>query len=191
MEIVDMELKSHQKIENCLVQNGELHDYILHNACHPVNIRLLENNVTYRFLVESAVSYMLNVLQTDFSNYSELQGLSGANVGIPFNIVLLATKKGPLVLINPEIIGKSERTKTVKSNCGSINLRKDIAVVRFKEVTVRYIQFDQTTIGETEGKLNLLTPVERTFTTGTVQHEIDHNLGVLITDIAEDTNKKS
>jgi peptide deformylase len=166
------------KIKKCLVQDGENHDHILHNACHPVNIRLLKNNPSYRSLVETIIFHMLGVFQTNFDNYVELKGLSGANVGIPFNIVILATENEPLVMINPKVVKESKDTKTVVSNCGSINLTEPIKVKRFKEVKVKYVPFNQ------KGT-SLFSTVEKIFNISTVQHEIDHNLGILITDKEE------
>lgn len=170
--------KSRNKIKNCLVQDGEHHDHILHNLCHPVNIRLLKNNSSYRSLVEVIIFHMLDVFQTNFDDYVELKGLSGANVGIPFNIIVLATENEPLVMINPKVIKESKNTKTVISNCGSINLAEPIEIKRFKKIRVRYVQFNQ------RGTNSFFT-VEKTFNTSTVQHEIDHNLGILITDKKE------
>lgn len=163
------------KIKSCLVQDGECYDYTLHNASHPVNIRLLKNNPSYLSLIRSVISHMLDIFETDFDDYAELQGLSGANVGVPFNIVILTIDNKPLVMINPEIIKKSKDTKTVTSNCGSINLTESIKVKRWKKVRVRYVPFNVS-------KANLFNVIERSFSTGTVQHEIDHNLGILITD---------
>jgi peptide deformylase len=163
------------EIKSCLVQDGEHHDYILHNISHPVNIRLLKNNPSYLSLITSVISHMLDILETDFDNYAELQGLSGANVGIPFNIVILTTDNEPLVMINPEIIKKSKDTKTVTSNCGSINLAEPIKVKRWKKVRVKYVPFNVS-------KTNLFNVIKKSFNTGTVQHEIDHNLGILIID---------
>lgn len=163
------------EIKDCLVQNGEHHDYILHNASHPVNVRLLKSNPSYLSLITSVVFYMLDIFETDFGDYAKLQGLSGANVGVPFNIVILTADNKPLVMINPKIIKKSKDTKTITSNCGSINLAEPIKVKRWKKVKVRYIPFNIS-------KTNLFAVIEKSFSTGTVQHEVDHNLGILIID---------
>ena len=62
---------------------------------------------------------MLEILNTKFSDYTKLQGISGANVGIPFNIIIVRDLDNYIIMINPEILSKSKETKLVKSNCGS------------------------------------------------------------------------
>lgn len=170
------------KIKSCLVQDGELHDYILHNKCHPVNIRLLSSNIEYYRIINSIVDHMSDAMNLEYSDYTTLLGISGANVGIPFNIVIVRLKELDLVMLNPEIIRTSNSTRVIESNCGSICLDKPIDVERYTAVTVRYIPFD---VPLNEFKLDSpsqFSPAERVFRTGTVQHEIDHNNGILITD---------
>jgi peptide deformylase len=102
-------------------------------------------------------------------------GISCANLGMAYNIIGFGTEGNrKRFLINPEIIDaeKIELT-TTKSNCGSLHLKEKIPVNRPKWVTVRFYDIN--------GELH-----EETFTgkTGgyTVQHEIDHCNGILITD---------
>ena len=56
---------------------------------------------------------------------------------------------------------------------GVINLKAPITVERLELVTVRY--YDYRDIPDYR-------IVERQFTSGTIQHEIEHNQGILITD---------
>jgi len=136
------------------------------------------------------IKYMGKLSKCDFLDYSKLQGISGANLGIPFNIVgVRATAKaikdglsaieGTLFfLINPKVVEESKETYIVMSNCGSIRLPKKIKVERHEWVKVGY--YDLTGA-----------PKEDVFKGAfgsTLQHEIEHNLGILITDKEETGN---
>lgn len=160
------------KINTALVQVTEKCNKILTTPCHAVNMRLVRSNESYRKIIVNIIQHMLSVLCTKFSDYAELKGISGANVGIPFNIVIVKQKERYLVMINPEILAKSKETYKAMSNCGSINLEKSIEVVRHKEVLVRYTPYENDTF---------LSPIEKVFTSATIQHEVEHNLGILIT----------
>ena len=161
------------KINSALVQINEQECDILKRPCFQVNIRLMKENKSYFEIISNIVDYMKIIMDTKFSDYNNLQGLSGANVGIPFNIVIIYHKNKQVVMLNPVIIKKSDECRTVLSNCGSINLKEPIEVSRFTEVLVRYIPFTM------NGDLKYQ---EKIFKSGTVQHEIEHNLGILITD---------
>lgn len=116
---------------------------------------------------------MLFVLKHRYSDYTVLRGLSGANVAVPINIIAISRKDGPVVMLNPTIVKMSRRFRTVYSNCGSINLPKAVPVKRREWVEVSYYDID----GEHYQK-------RFDFEAGSavIQHEIDHNRGVLITD---------
>ena len=174
-----------------LVQNRELHDDVLHRPLFPVHTHFLRNNNAYHDVIAKIVSYMVLVFKQKYANYDKLQGLSGANVGIPYNIVIITKKSHPdgyIVMLNPTIIDKSRDTTYVESNCGSLNLPEKIKVKRYKEVTVRYVQWP----GEDNPDYEIATAFEEKveiFKGGTVQHEIDHNQGILITDRALEGKK--
>lgn len=161
------------KIVTALVQVGEHAAEILRRPCFPVNLRLMRNNPGYFKIISDIVAHMKLVMATKFSDYAHLQGISGANVGIPFNIVIIYHKEKMLVMLNPVVISKSKLSKVTLSNCGSINLAKPIKVRRATEVTVRYVPFTGDPCLEHK---------EEIFKSGTVQHEIEHNLGILIID---------
>jgi len=75
-------------------------------------------------------------------------------------------------MINPKIVEKSTRTKVLKSNCGSIRLEKSIKVIRPEWIRIEF--HNMNLIKEThkiDGYLGF-----------TIQHEVEHNLGILITD---------
>jgi peptide deformylase len=113
------------------------------------------------------------VITQEYENYQKLSGLSGANIGIPFNIIALGKKDEIVCMINPSIVKMSKQTRMIKSNCGSLNLKDKISVSRREWVDVSY--------HDIFGRHNQ----ERyTIANGgaTIQHEIDHNRGILIID---------
>jgi peptide deformylase len=114
-------------------------------------------------------------MSQEYEDYPKLLGLSGANIGIPFNIISIY-KNGVIHIINPSIVKMSKQTRIVQSNCGSLRLSAKCSVVRREWIEVSY--YDIT------GKHH-----QEKFTIAeggaTIQHEIDHNKGILITN----TNK--
>jgi peptide deformylase len=163
------------KISEALVQNKELYDDVLHRQSFPVNIRLFNDNRAYRLIVKNIIAHMESLFSAEFSDYNPLLGISGANVGIPFNIVIIKRPTGNLIMVNPEIKLTSKETQEVTSNCGSLCLEKSIKKVRPKEVTVHHYKLQKGHLIKAcatfEGKL-----------ASTVIHEIEHNQGILITD---------
>ena len=102
--------------------------------------------------------------------YTKPKGWSGANAGIPFNII--ATHKLG-VLINPKVWNKREPI-IVNSNCGSLTLQNSIEVTRYKYIDLLY---NDVTNGDRQQLLNYCG--DDVFT---IQHEVEHNLGILISD---------
>lgn len=139
---------------------------ILTRPLFNVNLRLLKSSDGYRAIVQSCASYILWCAQTEKEGYSKPKGYSGANAGIPFNIV--ATAKGD-VLLNPKVIQYSSACKETSSNCGSLLLKLPIWVRRPSHVVVEYYDL--------EGVRHTLSGF-----IPTIQHEIDHNNGILILD---------
>lgn len=182
------------RIEDYLVQLDQLIDRasdrrMLKSKLFDVNMRLYRNNKGYRKVIKSIIKYMKYVLSLEFDNYTPGRGISGANVGIPFNIIIIRTTSNNKIttylkemftgtykiLINPEIVSTSVGKVRRKSNCGSLRLPEPIPVVRHKAVSVKYYNLR----GRKE---NLL--FEGSLA-ATVQHEVDHNNGILITDRTE------
>lgn len=160
-------------IKGSLVQIGELDsDKMLKTKFSGVHIRLLKENPTYAAIINEIVDYMEEVLDTKFKDYATLKGISGANVGIPINIIIVVTDDGNIVMLNPEIQRKSSAKREVTSNCGSLRLENPIKVSRHKWITVSYFDLEgESTTEKFEGAV-----------AATIQHEIDHNMGILITD---------
>ncbi len=154
-----------------MLMPNEFDTEILKRRIFNVNIRLLVDNKQYRKIISYIIYYMNNLMETKFSDYTTLKGLSGANLGIPFNIIAVRDNGSIKILINPRITKKSTRTKIINSNCGSIRLSKPIPVRRSIWINVEWYDIKGTRyVSKFEGPVG-----------NTIQHEIDHNLGVLIT----------
>lgn len=158
-------------IKNFIVQNNIDDNDILHRKLFDVNIRLFNINKKYRKLILNIVSYMKKIAKKKFKDYTTAMGISGANVGVPFNIigVLNENKKWDFFL-NPEFLKKSTEKEVVKSNCGSLLLKESIQVERHKWIEIEYYNL------KGEKKLKYFNGQYGR----TIQHEIDHNHGILI-----------
>jgi peptide deformylase len=159
------------KVEDISVQLGEKHDEALKMVGGPVNIRLFKENKAYKRMILHIVDYMCDCMDASYENYTDLCGISGANIGIPLNIIVVNLGEEETVMLNPEIIDASEETRIAKSNCGSLNLPEPIEVERHKSVIVKYYDED--------GVKKVKDIKEGA---GTTQHEIDHNKGIMILD---------
>ena len=147
------------------IRNAEDRD-ILTRKGFDVNLRLMRTSPQYREIVLSACRYILELATTTREGYSQPYGYSGANAGIPWNII--ANRNGTL-MINPHILAASGRFRVHSTDCGSLTLEKPIYVNRCREVTIEYWDM-------------ALTHFIVTGHYPTEQHEIDHNLGILIWD---------
>jgi peptide deformylase len=163
-------------VEENLVQNSEKENDYLHRPLFNVNIRLFTSNEHYRKTIIDICDYMKLVMLQEYKDYSKLAGLSGANIGIPFNIISILKNDEITHMINPSIVRMSKQTLTVQSNCGSLRLPNKISVLRREWVEVSYYDIS--------GRHH-----QEKFTIvdggGTIQHEIDHNKGILITNISK------
>lgn len=148
-----------------LLKNGGVEKDFLTRKLFDVNMRLFHINDDYRSIVQCCVEYIRECAMTEAEGYKKPHGYSGANAGIPFNIIALADGT---VMINPTYAEVGPGTKESLSNCGSLLLEKPISIWRWARVVVDYYNRDGIKC-QTEGYLP------------TVQHEIDHNNGILIT----------
>jgi peptide deformylase len=143
----------------------------------PVNMRLWHSSTSYRAIIQHCCDYMKQIVLSDLDGYSEPYGISGANVAIPFNIIGIVharSRKGKWaeILINPSYEPESQSEDWLtQSNCGSIRLPKPIIVRRHSRIKVSW--WDE------QGKFHQL---QNLVNAGTIQHEVDHNRGILITD---------
>jgi peptide deformylase len=164
---------------------------ILHRKGFNVNMRLFKESAGYRKIILDIIMYMGRISKKEFSDYPQVRGISGANIGIPLNIIgmrssrnisdntLSVQKDDMYFMINPEIVERGVNSKVVKSNCGSIRLPEKINVKRSLRIKVKY--FD---IGGAP-RCHVFHAPE----SFTVQHEIDHNSGILVTDIEYKENQ--
>lgn len=103
-------------------------------------------------------------------------GLAAVQVGVSRRLIVLDVtgedeEKSPIVMINPQIVGRSSQTRLHEEGCLSIpDVR--IEIERPAEVRVRYL--------DREGKPKELAAADLLATA--VQHEIDHLDGRLIID---------
>ncbi len=165
------------KVAQVVVQDKEKHDAVLHMIGGPVNIRLFKNNSAYHKLICNIVNYIKFAGGLKFEDYASIQGISGANVGLSLNIVVINTKDDAETFLNPKIVKASEEMVSCNSNCGSLNLPNKIKILRHRWVVVEYYdmegkwQSNKFRIGD-----------DNAVASATLQHEIEHNLGILVTD---------
>jgi Polypeptide deformylase len=148
-----------------LLRNPEDRD-ILTRKLFDVNMRLFKSSPGYHQIIMDICEYLRWCAQTEKDGYKKPHGYSGANAGIPFNIIALADG---MVMINPHYGDVGPDRVESLSNCGSLMLEKPIKIWRWRRVQVHYFNPDGVKC-ELEGYVP------------TIQHEIDHNLGILITD---------
>ncbi len=145
-----------------------------------VNMRLFSTSDGYRAVVLAACDWIAKLCTTKMEGYKLPHGMSGANAGIPWNIIGIARNRGQddaytQIMINPKIGAYGGKVIESQSNCGSLCLKEPITIKRRERVTLGWFDMDGKdccgTFGREDGGF-------------TIQHEVDHNLGVLITDRA-------
>lgn len=176
-----------KKIEyliDVFIQDGQENDDCLHRPGFNIDIKLFAENAVFNSIIHKIIDYMKMILLSKFKDYGKLKGISGANIGIPFNIVATLYDGVIEVFINPVILKVSRSKTNVLSNCGSINLPKAIKVERHSWVLVKWMD-----VGGEHHEENF--SVTNSKKACTLQHEIDHNQGILITDLITDLNIRS
>lgn len=145
-----------------------------------VNMRLFNNkkNPNYRRIVQGICRYLAGIAVKEMDGYKKPHGMSGANIGIPFNIIAIVRERNKRneyaeVMINPTIIGYEKVEIPSQTNCGSIRLKDPITVMRYSTITLKWHDIDG---------VQKVASFNRENGGFTIQHEVDHNLGVLITD---------
>ena len=152
------------------IKNEEDRD-ILTRPNFDVNMRLFYSNPQYRHIVSSCCDLIRLCTLTEKEGYKAPHGWSGANAGIPFNIIGVKYEDACRILINPNIYSTDGKRIKVKTNCGSVILKEPTEMVRWEYIWVRYFNefgesFDWGKIGPNPGF--------------TIQHEIQHTQGILI-----------
>lgn len=148
----------------------------LRKPLFPVSMRLYKSSPGYKKIIQECCDYLKEVALMEFSDYSKPRGISGANVGIPFNIIGVVIDKDVKIFLNPELLYFHRvGSKLVTTNCGSVRLKKPITLHRDEMIVVEYYGMDgRKYTANYSGAI-----------ASTIQHEVDHNLGILITDRAE------
>ena len=129
------------------------------------------------------IEFSKNLIAT--MKYHKGLGLAAVQVGVLKKIIAvdiintgregdssLNLEEGPRILINPEIIEKSNDKKTYTEGCLSFgNIFPEVE--RYNKIKVRYLDLD--------GKENLL-EVSDNIISSCLQHEIDHTNGIVFLD---------
>lgn len=144
----------------------------------PVNMRLFKTSIYYKNIILDQCNYIRKLCLQTCDGYKKPHGMSSANAGLAFNIIGITKNRNKIneyceIMINPEIITRSEKMTESLSNCGSLTLENPIKLIRNFEITVKYF---------TESGDLIVKSFTRVENSLTIQHEIDHNLGILITD---------
>lgn len=107
-------------------------------------------------------------------------GLAAVQVGVLRRVVVIDIGDGPVILINPEIIDKSEKEYLEVEGCLSVPGEQGF-VFRPEEVTVKAL--------DREGKEQIIESKERFFSKA-ICHELEHLDGILYTDHLVEPNEE-
>lgn len=157
----------------CTHLNNEEDRDILTRKIFDVNMRLFRVNPQYRDFVLAAATYIAWNSATEKEGYKKPHGFSAANAGIPFNIIAYQRNDNPKVMLNPKITRYYGEVIASESNCGSLTLAEPITIHRSEFIDVEYCNLHGDPV-----RLEGITRRQGGFT---IQHEVDHNNGVLIT----------
>lgn len=155
------------------IKNPEDKD-ILTRRLFDVNMRLFETSKEYRNIINSICQYLIWWAKTPKDGYKMPHGVSGANAGISFNIIAVNRGEFPNIMINPKILKSYGKKIESESNCGSLTLEAPIKILRDEFVDIEYFTI--------AGNKKIERKIGREQAGFTIQHEIEHNLGILITD---------
>lgn len=168
--------KTHSDYITHITNNEDI--VYLKNKHFPINMRLFHSSLEYKELILQQCNYIESLCLDTKEGYKKPHGMSSANAGLAFNIIGVTMNRSKenehcFIMINPEILEYGEEKVTSFSNCGSLTLKEPITIIRSEKVLVKWYS--------TDGKRR-----ERWFNREqgslTIQHEVDHNLGILITD---------
>jgi len=158
--------------------NNEEDNVYLKSKHFPVNMRLFKTSEQYKNIILQQCNYIRELCLDVKKGYKKPHGMSSANAGLAFNIIgitknRLQDNEYCKILINPRIVEYMGDLVETTSNCGSITLDKPIKLTRNSEIIVNY--FDE----KGNEFVELFTRETGAFT---IQHEVDHNNGILIID---------
>lgn len=148
----------------------------LNTKLYPVNMRLFHSSERYKMTIKIICQHIADFCRIQMEGYKKPHGMSGANCGIPFNIIAYLKNRNQdneevVTMINPNIEMYDGALVEVESNCGSIRLEKPIKITRRERVLVSWYDLQgerhEEWFGREKGGF-------------TIQHEYDHNVGILI-----------
>lgn len=152
------------------IENDDDKD-ILTRPSFDVNMRLFGSSEQYRKIILDICSYLRWCVFTEKEGYPRIAGYSGANAGIPFNIIVVRSGDRLITMINPQLIAHSDETVSVYTNCGSLSLKEMIWVDRRCWIVVEYYnEAGDCIVDQFDGALGGYT----------IQHELEHINGTLI-----------
>jgi len=159
------------------INNQEDHIY-LKTKHFPVNMRLFKTSEDYKQIILSQCNYIRKRCLETLEGYKKPHGMSSANLGLAHNIIGVTRNRNKdneycQIMINPVIVHMNEKNVETLSNCGSLTLEKPIKLFRANLIRVEY--YDELGISHIDW-------FDRETGSFSIQHEIDHNLGILITD---------
>lgn len=169
-----------------LNEPDEFDTSVLRKPLFPVNMRLYKTSQYFKEIIKNIANYMRWKVFAKMEDYGEIKGTSGANLGIPWSIigvkkVFSASAAECQIFINPVITKRSTETVVVKSNCGSLRLKNPIEIKRNVWIDLEWYDL--------EGNKRQNRTITRTDGGFTIQHEVDHCNGILITDRHAELNE--
>lgn len=144
---------------------------ILTRPLFAVNMRLFHSSPGYKKLVLAACEYIAMCCLHEANGVKSYIGYSGANAGIPWDIIAVLRDGYPVVMINAQL-KLGDRKQLSYESCGSLPKAGTFMINRSTNVIVVYYDVAG------EGHDLLLSGTEAFV----AQHEVDHNDGILLTD---------
>lgn len=144
----------------------------------PVNMRLFHSSPEYKAIILQQCEYIRSLCLDTKNGYKKPHGMSSANAGLAFNIIgVTKYRNKPIeycqIMINPVILKYIGKEVNSLSNCGSLTLKDTILIKRYETIKIGFFTEEGDYKEEIYGRDN---------GSFTIQHEVDHNLGILIID---------
>ena len=150
---------------------------ILTRPLFAVNIRLMRTSPGYRRLVEAACEYIAECCRNeDPPGCGSYIGFSGANAGIPWDIIAVKRNGRVEVMINAQCNPAEGSVRVANwEGCGSMPDAGPMIVERDSLINVGFYRPDGT-------RVDIAGVYGRGGAGFVIQHEVDHNDGILLTE---------
>lgn len=162
------------KISDQVVQEDEENNSTLKTPTFDVNMRLFHSSIFYRQIIMDCIQYMASHLNMTFEDHNSPRGISGAELGLPWNIIAYKHGTNKKFCINPKIIKKSKELVETETKCGALKLDKGVKLQRHMFIDLEYF--------DTKGQKIVERSIGRNEGGFTIQHEVDHNMAISILD---------